>query len=1540
MAENSNTHIETTQTLQKFIMDRNETLSDGKSVSYHRNGMFQTAKNTEVFATNEPANLECIKLPGTEYFGSVKLSGNNRHLVFTGDNKDFSEIGIADLSDCTYQKVTSSKCLGFRTHYNPITGSVRLNNDGQEEVFFVDGNNSDKVINLSKLPYKYFIDPISQCQTKEFTEELDCEALKLNPNLEVPCIEITKGNSGSLPDGVYFLHIAYIIGNERFTDYMSSTLPVQINNKAGNSSMSVTFTNLDRDFAKYQVILTGVVEGITTHIKIGEYSTSQSTISITDWVNEEYSLPLPSSEIVVRKAVYDNSGIIVNNSETLFRADVKKDKPINYQIQAYDIKAEYIVKQVPLNYYKVNGEDISYFRNEIYRLVIRWHRTNGEISEHSLIPTIAKAFDTAPASGADKFEKEAKYNYEVYNTAGKLIKTPNADIIGYGDTGFWQSTEKFPDDIEVFGERACTYLSDHMMPDEEKVPRFEVIDGEVFVNILGLRFNNIEHPKDENGEYIKDISHYEILRADRDFNNSRVLARGITTNMGGYDNSRKKPVLYTNFPFNDTRPNTFLSKTQTEKKGGIEKKFNPLDKFYQDKFSFYTPFGSYFGRESLAGSYMNVESEERGTATGYFEEPYKHPKYKLLTNFTLLVSAITGLGEALYIQMGKEKTIKGTPATLTTGKATVPPSVEVTQPIPGPLGKDVHVETEDSIYSFPNWGEFINTIKAGTAGGPLKIAGRSLLMLLRTAVATFGTILIASEFAENLIRTIQNFSAYTQYARQYNSECFYLEQRKVQRGNKRRKMKSQPFYMNNGIHTAGKFQINNGGRNSTIFLETEKTLPLLSGDDSRKTMSDFGIESTTYVKELVSNSSVYYVSMMKYNPNQYGSIEGFKPVKIHTCPIKVELKVENKVATKYTSPNLFGGDCIIAEQTHINKAPLFKQTLDDTNYPNGTPYDYRLYNNIGFARFWIDTTEYNTGNLMNIFGKATPTTQKLPNQKYNLDLKNKKKNEWVEKDQVFYTSVNGVIRYIAEVPYNISFREDTQEGEGSNLYMPHFSDEQQDLSYIFRSDLQVKLENFKLNPSYKFLSQIYTYSKQITKLQITDERESNTILYSLPNSSDIGNLDTGGWRYFLPLNRFSFDRRDFGQLTGVHSMDQDRVLFLFSQASPYISPGRSVLELKNQNVVIGDSGIFAQAPREVMHTSVAYGSNHDRYAFASTQFGPFYVSEFQGKLFNFSDNLKEVSREGWHKWAAQFIPLQLKKQFPKWELNHNPVNGVGYQIVFDNIYETVYFCKKDFYALDNVTLNTKTQKFEYNGMEIELGDPLYFEDCSLTLSYNPALEGFQSFHDWHPDAVIQEERHFSTVKKQTIWKHNDRVDLFNNFYGDDYTYQLAVTQSTGQNVTWLQSIEYIQEAYKYKTSELDRYLIKNETFDWSIISNAEQLSGLLKLNDATNVRYEHEMFPRYVGNHHVEIPYNKVENKFRFNMFYDYIINRDSDKQPFITKRNGYDTIINQPAISFQIERPPRFRFYWHTAWFSREKSGSTQFITKFINFKLNNSER
>jgi len=1555
----ANTNIIQNNIYKGIQKDLNDTLIDEQILTHHRNGMFQTFNGDFMFASKEPATLKCITLP-YKYIGSVKLR-NEKYLVFSGDNTD-SEIGIANTRNCTYTKLVNNKCLNFNS-FHQITGFLRISVDDEEEVIFVDGYNPDRIINTSNIPYKYVLDT-DDCNTKIFSDELDCDELKLNPKIKFPCITVSKRNQGSLPNGMYSVAVAYMIDEQRFTDYMSLTTPQFINKSVGDSSLSLNISNLDRNFSSYQVILIGVVNGTTTTKVVGRYSTAQNSITISDWINESYQDGLPATELTVNKKIYDQTGLLAANSQYLMRADVKRKPKINYQKQAFNITAKYVVYQVPLNYYKENGENIGYWRDENYNFLIRHFWEDGEPTEHYQIAgRLAKGDDKNLATGADVFEltsaeecdeKVTIENWQVFNTAGELEKVTNsfkcnARVIGYGDMGYHESVDKYPDNPEIFGEFACTPIRYHRMPDEEKVPRYSVVNGEVHINILGVIFSNIEQPKDENGKIIPGIVGYEILRSERDEANKTVKSRGIITNMLGYQDINEKEVLFSNFPHNSLEPNQYLSKTQTYRKNDREYDFSPLDKFYDDKFTYYTPYGNYFGRERLS-NYFQIESEEIGTATGFFEKTFNHPEQKMLTEHSYWVAAAVGFIEKTLVILGKNSKTTA----VTSGEA-----LGTTNHKDGyvTLTDEYKLETVEDLLAFDvigytaaligssvsATGVFSNASKLNKILGLIKAA---LTIISSIAVKIPYSILLGAQLATETLNNIKNLSGYKQYAYQYNSSVLYNEQIKIARGNKRRKVLRQPFYLDNGIHSIGDLHINNGGRNSSIFVEFEKSLKLPKvQDNTRNTATSFGINISNINKEISTTSSVFYVTNKQTNPNQYNTIESVKPIKTHNC-IFPFVKDPDDETENFTTTEIFGGDCVIYLQSHLNKFPIFRQNLSGTNYPPGFEYDYRLYSNAGFARFWIDSTQFSMDEFFKSLKNIIPTREKLPNQKYNLDGVRSDTESWIVKDQFMYTSVNGVFNYIVEADYNIAFRDSLQEGDGVNLYMPHYSPDRTDLSYIFRADLLSKPEHFSLDPSYRFLDQNQLFSEQLVRLPKADIREKNSISYSLPsfNTQKVNN-----WRYFLPNNYFSFDERDYGQITGIHALDQDKVIFLFSSASPFVSLGRDQLEtLNGRNVTIGDAGLFAQMPRELLHTDNAYGSNHDKLAFNSNQFGHFYVSRKQGKIFNFTSGLDEISRNSLSKWCAKYMPLYIENDFPDYPHLDNPLTGVGYLISFDNVYETVYFSKRDYKIKDEyigrITYDIESNRFLLQGLEVTLGETAYFDNASWTISYSPANKAFISYHDWFPDAQIQEERHFITAKDNILWRHNDRCDLFCNYYDKNYPYEIEFAISTNSSVNILQSIEYEQEAYEYRNGCKDKYHNYTNTFDKCIIYNSEQTTGLLSLKDATNIRHAHREFPKFIGNNYSEIPYVKVENKFRFNEFRDYTADRGrftpNQRHIFILKPNGYERILNPPNINYGQKYAPRIRHYFNRVWLSDEISNNINFLTKFASTKLQISSR
>jgi hypothetical protein len=1536
----------TTNIIQNNIIkglqtDLNDTLVDEQILTHHRNGMFQTHNGDIVFATREPSTLKCIDLP-YKYNGHIKLK-NERYLVFSSDNIE-SEIGIADTNKCEYTRVANNNCFSFDNNYL-ISGFVRINVNGEEEVIFVDGKNPDRYINLSNLPYTYTIDEDTECEVKVYTNNLDCEELRLNPNIKIPCISVAKKNQGNLPNGMFSVAIAYLVDTIKFSDYYSLTTPTTINRMSGDSSLSLNISNLDRNFDKYQILLTGAVNGTVTSKIIGTYPTSQENVVISDWINENYQDGIPASSVVSYKINYDSADILAANSQYLMRADIKRKTKINYQPQAFNIKAEYIVYQVPISYYKENGENIGYWRDENYNFVIRHFWYDGEPTEHTQIAgRVANSLDLSIATGQDVFELsddescetlENLKEWSVFNTAGQMVTVNNdfkcnARVVGYGELGYHESTDTYGDSVEIFGENACKPIRYHRFPDECKVPRYTIINGETYVNILGIRFSGIERPKDASGKVIPGIIGYEILRSERDEANKTIKSRGIITNMQGYTDINNRKNLFSNFPFNSLEPNTYLSSTQTYKKNNKEFNYKPLSTFYNDKFTYYTPHGNYFGRERLS-NYFQIETEEYGNTEGFFERVWNHPEHKLLTNFSYWMATLLGVIQAYLELNGKVCKTKASIAETTTVVSGTPPTASSVTV----AGNRTLFEKCDSLWSKATTN--LEDIK------DVKKPQRILLSILQTVANVAGFTLLAATHAKQWLDIIKNFSGYTQFAYQYNGVVNYTNQKCVSKGNRRRSVLRQPFYLDNGFHSVGDFNVNNGGRNSSVFVEFNKEIaPPTIKDTSRKTLSELN-KLKNPLGPVNAVSSVFYVTNKQSNPNQYNTISNVKPVKIHNC---IKYYDNEDLEETYSTGELFGGDCIIYMHSHLNKFPIFRQNIAGANYPPGMEYDYRNYNNVGYARYWFDSTEFNMGGLLNLIGKTTPTQGKLPNQKFNLDGGKPGSADWVIENQYMYLYVNGVFNYVAEADYNIAFRENQQEGEGNNLYQPHYSKEQTNLSYIFRSDLIVKPENFSLDSSYKFLSQNLVFSTQLTELPKANIREKNSISYSLPSFNTQG---FNNWRYFLPNNYFTFDERDYGRLTGIHALDQDRVVFLFSAASPFISMGRDQLEtLNGRNITIGDGGLFAQMPREMMHTDVAYGSNHDQFAFSSTQFGYFYVSRKQGKIFNLSNQLDEISRQGVHKWCAKYMPLNMEKDFPDYPFTDNPATGVGYLIAFDNVYETIYISKRDYKVKDkykpNITFDVSSNNFLYNDISISLQDTEYFQDASWTLSYHAANKVFQSWHDWHPDDIIQEERHFISLKDNGLWKHNERCDSYNVYYGVEKPYEIEFAVSTGSAVNILQSIEFEQEAYEYRNECRDKYHNYFSTFTNATIYNSEQTSGLIEFVDTTNTKRTHYNYPLFTSNYKSTIPLVKVENKFRFNEFRDYTDDRGrngmNQRHIFNVNSNGYERFLNPPNIDFKQKYAPRFRHYFNKVWFAKIGDHNINLITKFSNVKLQISSR
>jgi hypothetical protein len=745
-------------------------------------------------------------------------------------------------------------------------------------------------------------------------------------------------------------------------------------------------------------------------------------------------------------------------------------------------------------------------------------------------------------------------------------------------------------------------------------------------------------------------------------------------------------------------------------------------------------------------------------------------------------------------------------------------------------------------------------------------------------------------------------------------------------------------------------------------------------------------------------ASHYGALKVRYR-NQYGQFDSIKQIPITPCEQKFNysaLPQEGPVCTnpgpnlKFVpnTPVLFNGDTYISRYTEKNTMLFFYDWL--YGQPDGTEFNYYLRQMIPEPRFWMNSEEYDMASFVsnfNIQGLAqlisgnNPTGAGLnPKSYYKFDNDQFNYNNNTQgafpginpavKESYFYLATSAVRDFFVESEMIVDFRE-----TGVEEYQKHYDRyTYTDLERMFRIDpLNITRGNYYAYDFSLLISKLFTqyfsqgnlqsryYDPGIAELCYT--YYPDRIIYSLPQQDE---SLKDSWFVYLANNYKEFK----DQISGVKNFAKTGIFITFKNSSPLVFQGVDQLQTDSgTKITIGDGGLFAQTPQSLVISDrpYEYGSSQNRLSVISTPAGFFYISQNQGKIFSYSQGLKEISQKGLKWWFTLFLPYKLTDDFPDYPHTDNPVAGIGCQAIYDNRNTVVYFSKKDYKLKDQysgrVTYNASEDRFILDGTsKLKLGDPILFENASWTISYDPKSEFFISYHDWHPNLVMAGKGVFMSTKDNGIWKHNNACDSFCNYYGQDYPFEVEFPMITGQTISTIRSMEYILECYRRaKGSCIDQFHVLDFNFDQAVVYNSEQVSGYLNLNiyPKNNINLSLQ-YPKTNLNSY-DILFSKEENKYRFNQFWDITKNRGEfptgsgypptgnvipgttilagptdQENIWITQANGYIRNLNQQNLNYTKDplQRKKFRHYLNFLTLTKNVSGNTNMILKITNSK------
>lgn len=576
-------------------------------LTYALNAVVENFDGNSVNYQNEPGNELCVTFPsGFVLIGTHFIQEKRKHIFFiTNPETGASQIGYMENNDCVYRVLVNAPCLNFNVNH-PIHKIAHKITNCTTEIYWTDGFNPRRYLDIENIPKVLksgtpFCDP-------EYTDDLDCNQLKVQPNFKIPQLKVVNViSTGNLEAGTYQFAAQYSDsqGNP-YTSYYSVTNPTPIADEnlttvnfdyPVGKSIVLDINNLeDTGLYKYfNLAVIKTVNGITSVELIGTYYIDNTTKQITYTGQNVTQIRLTINDIFEKFPYYDVAQDLTSAQDVLIWDNLTSIDRINYQKIANKVKLLWETWRIPSteNYAdETNATNLrGYLRDEVYAFELVFLLKNGKQTDGFHIPGRVKGpsenlLPDVPNTNPD-FIGEPEYTsggigyspyWKIYNTASVIGSSPSfipsPDYKGpyqYGEFAYWESAETYPCNKDVWGDLAGQPIRHHKFPDINISPAFEskmfvssnsLVMGNDAIFPLGIKLDvdqikSLIDSSDLTDEQKDEIVGFKIIRADRGTNKS-IVAKGILRNVNTYEREQQT-YFYPNYPYNDLSQDPFLN---------------------------------------------------------------------------------------------------------------------------------------------------------------------------------------------------------------------------------------------------------------------------------------------------------------------------------------------------------------------------------------------------------------------------------------------------------------------------------------------------------------------------------------------------------------------------------------------------------------------------------------------------------------------------------------------------------------------------------------------------------------------------------------------------------------------------------------------------------------------------------------------------------------------------------------------------------------------------------------------------------------------
>ena len=400
------------QAVGSIMTDTSPNNQPDNTTRFVLNGVYNSDEGDIGFISNEVGYSKLEDIPeGYNLVGNIPLLDGEVILFLAPIDPTSPSRIVRHTKNGNLEDIIVSTGLNFTTH-KYIKGKWRLLNLCETVIYFVDGTNPDKAINLTRLS-DYTINNVDAA-TANATDAWNMQLMELEQGYTHPVISLNKviPSGGRCQLGAYHFAIRYKNEANDVSNYIAFSNPVlvsQLNSnyqqrQGGdplftelNYSIELNISGLDTSYSNFEIIAIETIEGISQPYVVATLTT-QSEVNYVFRGVRDNSIPISLVDLAVDRAAYESSETIEIFDNRLFRANLK-DKDIawgKFQQAANRIQTKYFTRAIlheeVQNRYsgsadaRTTFDNRSYMRDEVYALGIVWVFKDGTTSPVFHIP--------------------------------------------------------------------------------------------------------------------------------------------------------------------------------------------------------------------------------------------------------------------------------------------------------------------------------------------------------------------------------------------------------------------------------------------------------------------------------------------------------------------------------------------------------------------------------------------------------------------------------------------------------------------------------------------------------------------------------------------------------------------------------------------------------------------------------------------------------------------------------------------------------------------------------------------------------------------------------------------------------------------------------------------------------------------------------------------------------------------------------------------------------------------------------------------------